>query len=63
MSLPRQKTNRLNIYLIKSSIEDLDDIIADDATRLHIEGVGEFAFEDLHANTPDWMRKFFGSAI
>lgn len=63
MSLHRQKTNRLNIYLIKSSIEGLDDIIVDDATRLHIEGVGEFAFEDSHANTPDWMRKFFGSAI
>jgi uncharacterized protein (TIGR04141 family) len=59
----RPKTNRLNTYLIKSSIENLDDIIVDDAARLHLEGVGEFAFEESHANTPDWMRKFFGSAL
>ena len=32
--------------IIKSSIENVDDIIADDATRLHIDDVGEFAFEE-----------------
>jgi uncharacterized protein (TIGR04141 family) len=63
MSAPRPKTNRLNVYLIKSSIENLDDIISDDATRFHIDDVGAFAFEDSHKNTPEWLRKFFGSAL
>jgi uncharacterized protein (TIGR04141 family) len=63
MASARPKINKLNIYLIKPSIENIDDIIADDATRLRIDGVGEFAFEDSHQNTPDWMRKFFGPAL
>jgi len=63
MLRPGPKTNRLNIYLIKSSIESLDDIISDDASRFHIDDVGEFAFEDSHQNTPDWMRKFFGPVL
>jgi len=59
----RPKTNRLNVYLIKSSIEDFDDIIVDEAARLQIDGIGEFAFEDSHANAPDWINKFFGATI
>jgi uncharacterized protein (TIGR04141 family) len=63
MSLTRPKTNKLNIYLIKPSIENFDDIIVDGATRFHIDGVGEFAFQDSHQDVPDWMRKFFGAAL
>jgi uncharacterized protein (TIGR04141 family) len=63
MSTARPKTNKLNVYLIKSSIENIDEILADDATRLQIDGVGMFAFEDSHQNTPDWIRKFFGEAF
>ena len=63
MPSTRPKTNRLSIYLIKSSIGDVDDIVVEDARRLHIDGVGEFAFEDSHQNAPDWIRKFFGTAL
>lgn len=63
MPIARSKTNRLNIYLIKSSIGNIDDIIVNESVRLHISSVGEFAFEDSHQNVPDWMHKFFGAAL
>lgn len=59
------KTNRLSIYLIKSTFSDHGDILKDSSKleSQEIEGIGTFYYGESHTFKPDWIKKFFGSTL
>jgi uncharacterized protein (TIGR04141 family) len=61
--MPAVKANKLSIYLIKPSVTRLQDMIESQQTPVHIDGVGDFYYDESHPKTPDWIRKFFGSNL
>ena len=54
-----EKTNRLNILLMKKEHSSFDDVIDAGCAHHEIEGLGRFYFEESHNNVPDWVRGFF----
>lgn len=61
--MPRVKANKVSVYMIKPSIERLEDVVDSAQQPLHIDEVGDFFFDESRPNPPDWMRKFFGSTL
>ncbi|SRR5260370_14174228 len=57
------KTNKLNVCLIKSEYTKFDEIIDPDTTSRDIDGVGTFYMEDSRPRPPDWLNDFFGSRL
>ncbi len=57
------KTNKLNICLIKDRYETFEDIVKPEAKSLEIEGVGTFYWANSHDNPPDWLEDFFGDDV
>jgi uncharacterized protein (TIGR04141 family) len=53
------KTNRLNIYLIKEEFSSFEEIIKPGHKEHAIDGVGMFYLQDSHAKTPSWLKDFF----
>lgn len=58
-----EKTNKLNIYLIKAEYTDFDQIVEDTAIGHEIDGVGTFYVEDSHPRQPGWFRDFFKRSL
>src|SRR3984957_11587196 len=54
------KTNRLNICLIKPAYTRFDRIVEADTESHEIEDVGTFYLEASHPGPPDWLKNFFG---
>lgn len=57
------KTNRLNICLIKPAYTRFDRIVEADTESHEIEDVGTFYLEASHPGPPDWLKDFFGSML
>lgn len=57
------KTNKLNICLIKNEHTRFNQIIDPDTTSFDIDGVGTFYMEDSHPKAPDWLKDFFGGRL
>lgn len=58
-----EKTNRLNIYLIKEEFTGEDEIIKDGFEGHAIADVGTFYSAHSHVRPPDWITDFFGTAL
>jgi uncharacterized protein (TIGR04141 family) len=58
-----EKTNKLNICLVKSEYTAFDQIVAAGTTFIEIDGVGTFYVEESHVRRPSWVRDFFGKAL
>jgi len=57
------KTNKLNIYLIKPEYRRFEDIIAEGTKSQPIDDIGTFYMEDSHAHPPSWLEDFFGGTL
>lgn len=57
------KTNRLNIYLIKDEFAGDEHIIKDGFQGHAIDGVGTFYSSNSHVRPPDWIANFFGTSL
>lgn len=57
------KTNKLNIYLIKPDCAEPDDIIETSADDFDIDDVGIFYTEASHPHAPSWLKDFFRGAL
>src|SRR5262245_9693851 len=58
------KTNKLNVCLIKSEYTRFDEIIdPDDTESYEIDGVGTFYMAKSRPRPPDWLSDFFGSRL
>jgi len=57
------KTNRLNICLIKAEFKSFDEIVDDETRSIAIEGVGTLYVVDSKPRQPDWVVDFFGNAL
>jgi uncharacterized protein (TIGR04141 family) len=57
------KTNRLNICLIKPEYTRFDRIVQPDMASHEIEDVGTFYLEASHPAPPDWLKDFFGATL
>jgi uncharacterized protein (TIGR04141 family) len=58
-----EKTNHLNIYMIRPEFSDFEKIVKPDTKSIPIEGVGTFYIEDSHPRSPEWARDFFGGSL
>src|SRR5579862_3661644 len=56
------KTNRLTIYMLKTNVHELADVVSVQSSHA-IEGVGHFYFEQSHTESPTWIRSFFGERL
>lgn len=56
------RSNKLNIYLLKSGLAPAD-FIDPDAKSVDVPGVGVFYYKDSHTYRPDWLETFFGPDI
>jgi uncharacterized protein (TIGR04141 family) len=54
-----EKTNKLNVYLVKAEYTRFSDIVKPDTRGIEIEGVGTFFAQDSHSRLPDWVKDFF----
>jgi uncharacterized protein (TIGR04141 family) len=52
--------NKLNIYLVKPEISDINKIIKPGIERIELEQGAIFAKESSYVRPPDWISKFFG---
>lgn len=57
------KTNKLNICLIKAELSRPEDIIEPSADAHVIEGLGTFYTEASHPRMPSWIANFFGNTL
>lgn len=57
------KTNKLNIYLIKSEYTEFDKIVKPGTTDFPIDDVSTFYVEESHPRPPEWLADFFGHAL
>jgi uncharacterized protein (TIGR04141 family) len=58
-----EKTNKLNIFLIKREFTSRDEIIVPGAKQLEIDGIGTFYVTESFAHPPSWLNDFFGDAL
>jgi uncharacterized protein (TIGR04141 family) len=58
-----EKTNKLNICLVKPEYAAFDDIIGAGAKTHPVEGVGTFYTEESYVKPPGWIKDFFGDAL
>jgi uncharacterized protein (TIGR04141 family) len=57
------KTNKLSVYLVKSGITDLEDMVESTQEPVTVNDQGTFVFEESHPNRPVWIENFFGSTL
>lgn len=57
------KTNKLNICLVKSEFSDFDQIVEASTTSIQIDDVGMFFVEESFPHKPGWVTDFFGATI
>jgi len=53
------KTNKLNVYLIKPEFNRLAQIVDESARSHEIDSVGTLYTEASHPRAPDWIQAFF----
>lgn len=58
-----EKTNKLNIFLIKSEFSAHAEIVADGTKAYEIDGIGTFYVEESFVRPPAWLKDFFGNAL
>jgi uncharacterized protein (TIGR04141 family) len=58
-----EKTNKLNICLVKPEYAAFDDIIGAGAKAHPVESVGTFYTEESYVKPPGWIKDFFGDAL
>jgi hypothetical protein len=57
------KSNKLNIYLIKSEFTSYNTIVKPSSKKIPIKGVGEFFLEESKPRQPDWIKNFFRQTL
>ena len=58
-----EKTNKLVISLIKDEFTNFDQIIDPTTPSIVIDQVGTFYAQNSHANSPGWVKDFFGNLL
>src|ERR1700730_335037 len=58
-----EKTNKLNICLIKSELVSDSEIVELGTKAFAVDGIGTFYVEESFARPPDWVVDFFGHAL
>lgn len=58
----QQKSNKLNVWLIRDQFKDYDQIVesTDNSKSVVIPDVGTFYYEVSNVRRPDWLHGFFG---
>lgn len=59
----KEKTNKLNICLVKPDFTKNEEIVKPGTKSAQIPGVGEFFGQESFVGTPDWVTDFFGDAL